>query len=314
LLVAASCVAAWCADDSSYPSQKVRLIVPYAAGGPTDVVARIVAENLSKKWGQQVYVENILGAGGNVGVEAATRASADGYTVLVVSTGFIVNPTIYTHVRYDPLKDFEAITLVATTPNVVSVNRDLPAKSLQELIALIRQNPGKYSYAQSVTGSTAHLAGELFKQKFSLDLVMVPFNGAPPALNSTLGGYTPIAFTALPPAVGFIRDGTLRGIAVLSKHRVAVLPELPTSSESGVADFDSDTITGLVAPSGTPKAIIEKLQRAIAEVVREKEVQQRFDALGFIPVANTSDEFKELLKAQMARWGAVAKAANMHVD
>jgi tripartite-type tricarboxylate transporter receptor subunit TctC len=174
----------------TYPTRPVRLVVPFGAGGPTDVIARIVAQKLSEIWGQQVYTENIPGAGGNTGVATVARAPADGYTILVVSTGFMVNPSMYAKVPYDPIKDFSPITLVAASPNVVSVNPSFPAKSLKELVDLVKDHPGQYSFAQPSTGSTPHLAGELFKQQYQLDLVTVPFNSAALAVNSTIGGHT----------------------------------------------------------------------------------------------------------------------------
>src|SRR5215472_15966985 len=233
----------------TYRDHKVRLIVPFAAGGPTDVIARMVSERLSEAWGQQLYVENMPGAGGNLGVETAGRAAPDGYTIVVVSTGFLINPSMYSKIGYDPVRDFAPISLVAATPNVVTVHPSVAAKDLKELIALIKANPGKYSFAQPATGSTPHLAGELFKQTYNLDLVTVPFNAAPLANNSTLGNHTPIAFTALPPAIGNIKDGSLRGIAILAKQRVAALPDLPTNIEEGVPGLESDTLTGIVAPA-----------------------------------------------------------------
>src|ERR1019366_3472559 len=203
----AGLVAAGSALAQVYPSHSVRMIVPFAAGGPTDVIARIVAQKLSESWGQQIYPENVPGGGGNPGAALAARAPADGYTILVVSTGFIVNPSMYSKVPYDPIKDFSPVTLAASSPNVLSVYPELPAKSVRELIELVKANPGKYSFAQPGTGSTPHLAGELFKLKFGLDLVTVPFNGAALAINSTLGGHTPVVFTALPPAMANIKDG-----------------------------------------------------------------------------------------------------------
>ena len=302
------------AVSDEYPSHKVRLIVPFAAGGPTDVIARIVAGRLSEAWGQQIYIENVLGAGGNLGVEDGARATPDGYTMLVVSTGFIVNPSMYTKVRYDPIKDFKPITLVASTPNVTMVTPTVPAKNLLDLIKLVKDNPGKYSYAQPVTGSTAHLAGELLKQKFGLDLVMVPFNGAPLAINSTLGGYTPIAFTALPPAVGSIKDGSLRGIAVFSDARSKALPDLPTSGEAGVPGMESDTLTGIVAPVGTSDDIVEKWHAAIVSMASDPEINRRLGELGFNVVADTPAEFGNRLKAESEKWSAVIKSAGIHLD
>jgi len=298
----------------TYPNHKVRVIVPFAAGGPTDVIGRMVAEQLSNAWGQQLYVENMPGAGGNLGVETAGRAAPDGYTILVVSTGFIINPSMYSKIGYDPVKDFAPISLVAASPNVVTAHPSLPAKNLKELIDLIKANPGKYSYAQPATGSTPHLAGELFKQTYDLDLVTVPFNGAPLAINSTLGNHTPIAFTALPPAIGNIKDGSLRGIAVLAKARVAALPDLPTNVEEGVGGLESDTLTGIVAPAGTPKAIIDKWNAAIVKMAADPETKKKLDTLGFVAVANSPGEFAERIKSEMARWDKVVKTAGIHVD
>jgi tripartite-type tricarboxylate transporter receptor subunit TctC len=255
------------ASAQGYPTKSVRLIVPFAAGGPTDVIARIVAQKLSEAWGHQVYTENVPGAGGNTGVTMVARAPADGYTVLVVSTGFIVNPSMYAKISYDPVKDFAPITLVAASPNVISVNPDFAAKSMKELVELVKANPGKYSFAQPATGSTPHLAGELFKQKYGLDLVTVPFNGAALAVNSTIGGHTPIAFTALPPAMSNIKDGKLRGLAVLAHARSPALPDVPTNLEAGVGDLESDTLTGVVAPAGTPKEVIERWRNDIVKMV-----------------------------------------------
>ncbi len=298
----------------TYPVRQVRLIVPFAAGGPTDVIARIVAQKLSEAWGHQVVTENVPGAGGNTGVAMAARAPADGYTVLVVSTGFIVNPSMYSKIPYDPIKDFAPITLVAASPNVISANPDVPAKSLKDLIALIKANPGKYSFAQPATGSTPHLAGELFKQKYGLDLVTVPFNGAALAINSTIGGHTPIAFTALPPAMANIKDGKLRGLAVLSAARSPALPEVPTNGEAGVPDLESDTLTGIVAPAATPREIVDRWRNDIAAMVATPDVKQRLQDLGFAPVANTPEEFGARIKVEIARWGKVVRDANIHAD
>jgi tripartite-type tricarboxylate transporter receptor subunit TctC len=298
----------------NYPDHKVRVIVPFAAGGPTDVIGRMVAERLSDAWGQQLYVENMPGAGGNIGVEAAGRAAPDGYTIVVVSTGFIINPSMYSKIGYDPVKDFTPISLVAASPNVVTVHPSVPAKDLKELIALIKANPGKYSYAQPATGSTPHLAGELFKQTYNLDLVTVPFNGAPLAVNSTLGNHTPIAFTALPPAMGNVKDGSLRGVAILAKERLTALPDLPTNVEEGVPGLESDTLTGILAPAGTPKTIIDKWNAAIVKMAADPDTRRKLDTLGFVPVANSPDQFAERIKAEMARWDKVVKAAGIHVD
>jgi tripartite-type tricarboxylate transporter receptor subunit TctC len=290
------------------------MIVPFAAGGPTDVIARLVAQKLSESWGQQVYTENIPGAGGNTGVAMAARSPADGYTILVVSTGFIVNPSMYAKIPYDPVKDFSPITLVAASPNVVSVNPDFPAKSMKELADLVKASPGKFSFAQPATGSTPHLAGELFKQKYGLDLVTVPFNGAALAVNSTIGGHTPIAFTALPPAMTNIKEGKLRGLAVLATRRSPALPDLPTNAEAGIPGLESDTLTGIVAPAGTPKDIIDRWRSDIVKMVAVPEVRQRLEALGFAPVADTPEEFGARIKSEIDRWSKVVHDAHIKAD
>jgi tripartite-type tricarboxylate transporter receptor subunit TctC len=313
-LILPSMAAVHAGADATYPTHSIRMVVPFAAGGPTDIIARIVAQGASEILGQQVYVENMPGAGGNLGVETVQRAAPDGYTVLAVSTGFAINPALYARLKYDPLKDFAPISLVAASPNVIMVTPSVPAKTLKELIALIKANPGKYSYAQPATGSTPHLAGELLKQQYGLDLVMVPFNGAAPAVNSTLGGYTPIAVTALPPAIGNIKNGSVRGIALLAKARSAELPDLPTSGESGVPGLESETLTGLVAPAGTPPTIVDRWYRAVAAIVAKPATRKRLNQLGFDPVANTPAEFSARIKSELARWGKVIRNANIHLD
>jgi tripartite-type tricarboxylate transporter receptor subunit TctC len=302
------------ASAQSYPSRQVRLIVPFGAGGPTDVIARVVAQRLSEAWGQQVVTENIPGAGGNTGVAMVAKAPADGYTILVVSTGFMVNPSMYSKIPYDPVKDFAPVTLVAASPNIISAHPTLPAKTLGELIELVKGNPGKYSFAQPSTGSTPHLAGELFKQEYKLDLVTVPFNSAALAINSTIGGHTPLAFTALPPAMSNIKEGKLRGLAVLSTKRSPALPEVPTNAEAGVGGLESDTLTGIVAPAGTPKEIIDRWRSDIVKMVAMPDVKQRLETLGFAPVANTPEEFGQRIKAEIARWGKVVRDAGIKAD
>jgi|SRR5579859_190014 len=314
LALAAMLMASAVHAQGAYPDHKIRLIVPFAAGGPTDVIARLVADRLSSALGQQVYVEDLPGAGGNLGVETAKRATPDGYTILAVSTGFIINPSMYTKIGYDPVKDFAPISLVAASPNVVVVHPSLPANNLKELIDLIKANPGKYTYAQPSTGSTPHLAAELMKQIYGLDLTMVPFNGAAPAINSTLGNHTPIAFTALPPAIGAIQQGGLRGAAILAKQRIATLPNLATNGEEGVPKLDSDTLTGIVAPAGTPQPIIDKWHAAIAQMVADPAMKQKLDTLGFVGVGSAPAEFAARIKSEAARWDQVIKAAGIRMD
>jgi tripartite-type tricarboxylate transporter receptor subunit TctC len=236
----------------AYPTRSMRMIVTFAPGGPTDIIGRIIAQKVSETWGQQVVVENVAGGGGNIALAQALRAPADGYTIVVVSTGFIVNPILYAKVPYE-IKDFAPISLVAASPNVILVNPAVPARTVLDLVKLVKDNPGKHSYAQPGTGSSPHLAAELFKLKFGLDLTMVPFGSAAPAVTSTIAGHTPIAFTALPAAMSNVQDGALRALAVLADKRNSLLPEVPTMAEAGVPDQESDTVTGIIARAGTPQ-------------------------------------------------------------
>ena len=290
------------------------MLVPFAAAGPTDVIARLIGQKLGELYGHQLYIENVPGAGGNTGTAQAAKAPADGYTLLVISTGFMVNPSLYAKVPYDPVQEFAPITLIAASPNVLVVHPDVPAKSVKELIALIKASPGKYSYAQPALGSTPHLGGELFKLTFNLDLAMVPFPGAAPAITSTIGGHTPIAFTALPPAITAAKENKVRALAVMAEQRVSALPDVPTMAEAGVADQEADTLTGIVAPAGTPKEIVDQLQRDIAKIVAQPDTKAKLDALGFRPVANTPAQFATQIKAEMEKWGKVVRAAKLKIE
>src|SRR5262249_44768005 len=314
LVLFAALIAAGAASAQTYPNRPIRMIVPFAAGGPTDVIARIVAQKLGEAWGQQIVTENLPGAGGNTGIAMAAKAPADGYTILVVSTGFLVNPSMYARVPYDPIKDFAAITLVASSPNVVFVHPAVPAKTLKELIALINADLGKCSFAAPAAGSTPRVGGELFKMRHAPALVMVPFPGAAPAVSSTLGGHTPIGFTALSPVMNNIKEGKLRGLALFAAKRSSFLPALPTNAEAGVPDLESDTLTGIVAPAGTPRELIDKWRDAIAKMVAEPDVKARLETLGFAPVVNSPEEFGERIKFEIARWGKVVRDAHIRVD
>jgi tripartite-type tricarboxylate transporter receptor subunit TctC len=302
------------ATAQGYPTKPVRIVVGFTAGGPTDAIARIVAQKLSDSLGQQFVVENIGGAGGNTAAGQVARATPDGYTIMAISTGFVVNPSLYAKVPYDPIKDFAPISLVAASPNVVVVNPSVPAKTLSELVQLIRDNPGKYSFAGPGVGSTPHLGGELFRLAFGLDLVHVPFAGAGPAVQATVGGHTPIAFTALPSSLSAIQAGQLRALGVAASKRAANMPDVPTFAEQGIKDQDADTLTGIVAPAGTPKEIVDLLYREIAKAVSQPEVRERLTTLGFDPVANTPDEFGARIKLEIDKWGKVVRDAKLRIE
>jgi tripartite-type tricarboxylate transporter receptor subunit TctC len=290
------------------------MVVGFTAGGPTDVIARIIAEKLSASLGQQFYVDDRPGAGSNIASAEVAKAVPDGYTIMVVSTGFMVNMSLYAHVPYDAVKDFTPITMVAYSPNVIVVNPSLPANSVKELIELIKANPNKYSFAGPGIGSTPHLSGELFKHKFGLDMVHVPFPGAAQAISSAIAGHTPIAFTALPPALANVQDGKLRALALLAVKRSAEIPNVPTMLEAGYPDQEADTLTGVVAPAGTPKEVIELLQREIAKAVSDPSVKQHLFKLGFEPVANKPEEFGARIKSEIAKWGKVVHDAHLRIE
>jgi tripartite-type tricarboxylate transporter receptor subunit TctC len=299
---------------STYPDHPVKMIVPFAPGGPTDVMARLLAQKLSEHFKQQFYIENEPGAGGNIGMANAAKAAPDGYTILVVSSSFVVNPSLYAKVPYDPYTDFAPITIPGDSPNVLVVNPALPVKTVKELVDLIKASPGKYSFASAGTGTTPHLSGELFKLSYGLDLVHVPFNGAGPAIQSTVAGHTPMAFTALPPAAPLVKGGQLRALAVTSKRRSEALPDVPTMAEAGLTGQEADTLQGVLVPAHTPKSIADALYHEIVDIVHDPDVKEKFAALGFDPVANTPEEFAAQIKDEIAKWGKVIKAANITVD
>ena len=298
-------------DAATYPNHPVKVIVPFAAAGPTDVIARMLAQRLSERLGQQFYVENHAGAGGNLGMGMAAREPADGYSLLVVSSSFVVNPSLYAKAPYDPYKDFAPVTLAAASPNIVVVHPSVPARSVQELIDLVRANPGKYSYAMPGAGTTPHLGGELFKLSLKLDMTTIPFGGAGPAIQSTTAGHTLIAFTALPPAAPLVQAGQLRALAVTSAKRSPALPDVPTMTEAGVPGQEADTMQGVLAPAGTPLPVIDKLNGEIVKILALPDVQKQLDQLGFVPVADTPAEFAARIKQEVGRWAKVIDDAHI---
>ena len=296
---------------AGYPDKPVKVIVPFAPAGPTDVMARLIAQKLSENLKQQFYVENHPGAGGNIGMLAAAKSAPDGYTILVASSSFVVNPSLYAKNPYDPFKDFATITLAAASPNILVVNPEIPAKTVKELIDLLKANPTKYTIANPGIGTTPQLAAELFKLSLKLDTTSVPFGGAGPAIQSAVAGHTPIAFSALPPAAPQVQGGTLRGLAVTSKKRSAALPDVPTLAEAGVQNQESETMQGILVSAGTPKEIVDLLNREIAKVMALPDVQAKCAQLGFDVVANKPDEFATYIKAEVEKWGKVIKDAKI---
>ena len=295
----------------SYPVRPVRIIVPYAPGGPNDTVARILAAKLSERWTQTFYVEDIPTGAGNVGTAVAAHAPADGYSVVIVTSSFWINPSLYPKLQYDPVKDFAPVTVIAAAPHVLLVHPSFPATNLKEFVALVRANPGKYSYASAGFGQSSHLAGELFKLAAGLDLVHVPFNGAAPAMMSVMGGHVPIAFISLPAAVTFIKEGKLRGLAITSNARSKLLPKVPTMAEAGFENQESIFMQGVLFPAGTPQDIVDRWYREIAVIVALPEVRDRLTSLGLQPVVNTPASFAAQIKSEVARWSKVIRDAGI---
>jgi tripartite-type tricarboxylate transporter receptor subunit TctC len=313
--VAAFCAAmfvAGAAFGQTYPNRFVRIIVPFPAGGPTDVMARLIGQKLSERLGQQFVVENIGGAGGNIGMGNAAKAAGDGYTILFVSSSYVVNPSLYQKVPYDAEKDFMPITKAAGAPNALIVNPSVPARTVNELIALIKADPSKFSIASPGVGTTPHLSIELFKQAFGLDdLTVVPFVGGNPAIQSVAAGHTPLSFQAIPPATALIKDGKLRALAITATKRSSALPDVPTLDELGVKGQEAETMQGVLAPASTPKEIVDLLQREIAAILATPDVREKVLALGFEPSGITPSEFDDYIKAEIVKWRKVIANAKI---
>lgn len=299
------------AASQTYPVRPVRVLVPYAPAGPSDILARIVSQKLSERLGKQFYVENVGGAGGNIGMGQGARATPDGYTVLVVPPNIVVNPAMYDSVPYDPYRDFDPVTVAVSSPTVLTVHPSLPVQTVKEMVDLIKSSPGRFSFASPGTGTPPHLIGEQFRLSLDLDLVHVPFNSAGLAVGATLAGHTPVAFTSLPPAVPQIRDGKLHALAVTSKMRSQALPDVPSMAEAGYPEVVGEGWFAFIVPARTPKDIIALLQREIVAIVSLPDITEKMAELGFEAVGDTPDEAAALFRSESAKWAKVIRAANI---
>jgi tripartite-type tricarboxylate transporter receptor subunit TctC len=295
----------------TYPDRPVKLIAPFAPGGPVDAIARVLAPKLSDALGQQLYVENHPGGSGNIGTALAAKAPADGYTILVISSTLVVNPSLFAKLGFDTLKDLAPVSLVAVSPQILLVHPSVPATNIKELVAWAKASPGKHSYAHAGLGTPGYLAGEMLKQALGLDLVAVSFNGGGPAMISTIGGHTPIVFTSIASAASHVKSGTVRTLAVTSPRRSPALPDVPTMAEAGAPDQESELILGVLVPAATPRAIVERLHREIVKVVALPDVRERLTALGFEPIASTPQEFADRIKSEIGKWAEVVRAAGL---
>jgi tripartite-type tricarboxylate transporter receptor subunit TctC len=315
MLAAAAVLAPALAQAQQYPTRSIRLLVPYAAGGGTDAIARLVANGVGEKLGQTMVVENNGAAGGNVATTQAAAAAPDGYTVLMANQGpMVVNPHLFKNMKVDPLTAFDPVTLITATPLVLVVSKDSKVKSLAELMDFAKKNPGKLTYGSAGNGSASHLATVLLGHLAKIDMVHVPYRGAGPALNDLLGGRTDFMITTLPSVVGLIEGGQMRPLAVTTKARTKKYADVPSIAESGWPDYEAAAWYGFVVPKGTPKDITDKLRQATIDTISKGVVRDRLEAEGAEPIGNSPAEFATMMKAESARWADVVKQAAIKVD
>lgn len=314
--LAASILSAWAAHAATaYPVRPIRMIVPFAPGGGTDLMARAIAARYTETWGQPVVVDNRAGGNGNIGTEIVAKAPADGYTLLFnTNATLVINPNM-SKLGYDPVRDFAPITQAAVLPFVLLLHPSVPAKSVSELISLIRAKPGEFNYGSSGNGGGAHLAGELLKTMGKLQMTHVPYKGAAPALVALIGGEVKFMFVSIVPATPLIESGKVRVIGVSSKKRASSLPNVPAVAETpGLAGFESDLWYGLLAPAKTPPEVVDKLLQETRRILALPDLRNRFETTGAIIVGNTPAEFAKIIKDDLARWAVVIKAAGAKIE
>ncbi len=298
----------------AYPAKPIRFIVPYPAGGGVDTLARLIAPKLTERLRQQVVVDNRGGAGGNIGTELAARAAADGYTMVMGAAALTINVSLYAKLPFDPVRDFTAISLLATTPNIVAVHPSLQVKSMRELIALAKATSGGIDYASAGNGTTSHLAAELLKSMAKIKLVHVPYKGTTPALIAILSGEVPLMLAPALTVLPHVNNGKLRALAITSRSRSAALPGLPTVAESGLPGYEASQWYGVLVPAGTPPKIVDQLNREIASIMRMADVTDRLTREGSIPVGDTPQQFSAYLRDEIAKWAKVVKISGARVD
>jgi tripartite-type tricarboxylate transporter receptor subunit TctC len=304
--------AAWAAD---YPARPIRMIVPYAPGGASDFFARIVAERLSAAWGQQVVVDNRAGAGGNIGSDIVAKANPDGYTMLLGTSGSnAVNPSLYSKMPYDAKRDLALIAMVASTANILVVRSAHPAKSVQDIIRMAKAKPGKVTYGSSGVGSVLHLSGELLKTVVGINIVHVPYKGTGPSMIDLLGGQIDMVFSNLPPAVPYVQEGRMRGLAITTAARSPVLPNVPTMIESGVPNYDVASWFGVMVPAKTPGAVAEKINREVQRILKTPKMQEQLKAQGADPMFKSAREANAFFHEEIAKWAKVIKASGAKAD
>jgi tripartite-type tricarboxylate transporter receptor subunit TctC len=299
---------------ADWPARPVRFILPFPPGGGTDILGRLIAERLSASLGQPVVAENRGGAGGNVGAEAAAKSAPDGYTIVLVAPTLAISPSLYSRLNYDPVKDFAPVSLVATVPNVMITNPSVPANTLKEFIALAKTKPGEMNFGSGGSGTSNHLAGELFNIVAGVKLVHVPYKGVNLAMNDVLSGRVQLAFIGIPAAAPHIKAGKLRALALAAPQRSAVLPDVPTADEAGLTKFEVTTWYGILAPAGTPRTVVVRLNGELGKIMHSPELRERLDALATDPVTSTPEEFADLIRREIVKWSEVVREAGLKAE
>ena len=302
------------ASAQTYPAKPVRIVVPFPAGGTSDILARAVGQKLGEEMKQQFIVDNRPGAGANIGAELVAKAPADGHTLLLASSIHTINPSLYPKLGYDPVRDFAPIALIAATSQVLAVHNSVPVKTVKELVAYAKKRPGQLNYSSAGSGSQPHLTAELFKSTTGIDIVHVPYKGAPPAMIDLLAGQVALTFATAPSAVPHVKAGRLRALGVSTAQRIGALPEVPTIAEAGVAGFESSGSNGLVAPAGTPGAVVERLSTAVIRIVKEPAMSRYLSDQGADPLPMAAGEYGAYIKGEVAKWAKVVKASGAKVD
>jgi tripartite-type tricarboxylate transporter receptor subunit TctC len=303
------------AHAQSYPSRTVTLVVPFPPGGGVDALARILAERLSVSLKQSVVVENRTGGGGTVGTRQVAKAEPDGYTLMLAHTGTIsINPSLYANAGYDPRKDFAPIGLIGSMPVALIAHPSFPAKTVADVIAIAKRDPGKLNFGTSAVGTGGYLTAEYFKSVAGLDMTIIPYRGTAPLMNDLIGGHVPVSFGVLPPAIGNIQAGSLRAIAVTGTRRFSLLPDVPTASESGLPGFDAVLHYGLIAPAGTPRPIIERLNKELRAMVESDLVKQRIQAEGGDAMTSTPEEYAKDIDQEETKWSTLIRKLNLKVE
>ena len=297
-----------------WPVKPVRVVVPFTPGGSTDITARLISNRLQEVWGQSAVVENKPGAGGNIAADMVAHSDADGYTIFIVGPGMATNPFLYPSLSYDPVKDFEPVTLLITQPNLMCVPNSSPARSVQEFIAFCNDNRGKVTYASSGNGTTLHLSGELFKRLARVEMIHIPYRGGAPAINDLIPGRVDVIFDNMPSILQHVKGGSLRGLAVTTKDRVRATPEIPTIAESGVPGFDVFSWFGFFVPAKTPQDVIAKINADTRDALVHPPVKTRFEELGADPKGSTPAELAAFLQSEIDKWGPVIRDAQIKLD